>query len=325
MRSPLLSILTGLSGLSGAIALSGWAIAPAQAEPAQPMLIAQQIVDGLPPPPSIPPSMALPPVSPATTVTPAPQTGIAPVQSTRPTLQTGVASVGERYAVFVNGDSPLLLEQVRKVESGAFLQDREGRRVIQAGIFSDSSRATQQAAALEAEGIGAEVVSVQGSPLPTLQAANAPASSYMQLPPPTFNDAPATTPVQPSASFSTPVQPPNLVPVEQAPREIIFGQPTESSQRGVPAIAYNTSGSGLPDEAYYVVIPGRSQELRDISVRVTQLAGGLSVSENSIVERESPLGPHVIVGPFIDRGTASRWDRYFRAFGLSDSRVYYRR
>lgn len=310
-------IVVAFSSLSVVIGVQQAAIASVPADlPPQPQLMAQQIVDGLPPPPNLPPSMQRPSLQPQEVAPGVSQPFASPAQSV-PAIAN--PSSTPYYGVFVNGDSPLLLEQVRKVESGAFLQDREGQRVIQAGLFSDSSRASQQAAALEAQGIGAEIRPLSVIPSTTLQAAN---PGFTQLPPPVIN-APNSAPgTAPAASFSTPVAPPDLVPVEQAPREIIFGQ---ADFTNAPPAAFSAAGPELPDNSYYVVVPGRSRELRDISLRVTQLAAGLNVRESSIVERESPLGPHVIVGPFINRSTASRWDRYFRAFGLTDSRVYYRR
>jgi hypothetical protein len=67
----------------------------------------------------------------------------------------------------VNGDSPLMLQQVKRVELQAFIQQFEGRRVIQAGVFSTEANARQQTEALAAQGIASEITtSNMGSLLP---------------------------------------------------------------------------------------------------------------------------------------------------------------
>ena len=62
-----------------------------------------------------------------------------------------------QYRVIVNGDSALLLQQVRRVEPGAFIQQYGGRQVIQAGVFSTEANARQQTEALAAQGIASEI------------------------------------------------------------------------------------------------------------------------------------------------------------------------
>jgi hypothetical protein len=276
----------------------GFAIAQAgiaQAEPDDRLLLAQQVIDGLPPPPPlIFDQRSLPPVQPAQPVQPyqsAPPANAIPVQ-TEPQ---------QRYLVYVNGDSPLLLAQVRKVESGAFLQTYEGRQVIQAGLFEQAAIAEQQVAALESEGIGAEVARIESDETDRVAAV-----------PQTVNTAASSTS---SSSGSL-----EYVPVAQAPREVEFGQ---SPQFNSVEVAQSFGSVTIPDDSYYVVIPERSRNVEAVSNQVRRLGGGLGVGQVTY-ERESPLGPHVIVGPFINRGTAADWSRYFRDFGL-DARVYYRR
>jgi hypothetical protein len=208
----------------------------------------------------------------------------------------------EHYLVLVNGDSPLLLDQVRKVESEAFLQEYDGRQVIQAGLFSEASSANQQAEALEAQGIGAEVVSVSTE---TTLAARSQNTNY----------APSELP------------PLDLLPVAPVSEEIFFGQPPSLNDPVDYDADFELAQAGTnanPDNAFYVAIPAPSNQLDDIAIRVTQLAAGLSVSESNILERRSPRGPHVLVGPFVDRSAAFRWSRYLRAFGMPDARVYYK-
>jgi cell division protein FtsN len=192
----------------------------------------------------------------------------------------------------VNGDSPLLLEQVRKVESGAFLQTLDGQRLIQAGSFNEANRAEQQVQALELQGIGAEIIT-----------------------------APAVVAAQPqliSAAPSPVIPSPDLTPAP-ASQGVVFGQ-APSFNTPTP-----TSGGTLIAAAnsYYVAIPGRTEDLEDIRNQVIRLGGSLGVAQ-SVIQRQSPLGPHVLVGPFINRRAAERWNHYLRSFGM-DARVYYRR
>ncbi|HIK28413.1 MAG: hypothetical protein N3E45_00655 [Oscillatoriaceae bacterium SKW80] len=65
-----------------------------------------------------------------------------------------------RYLVYINGESDLLLEQVRKVEPEAFITNLQGRRRIQAGVFQNRRAAERQVKALESQGIGAEIVRI---------------------------------------------------------------------------------------------------------------------------------------------------------------------
>lgn len=71
-----------------------------------------------------------------------------------------------QYRVFVNGDSTLLLQQVRRVEPGAFIQQYGGQRVIQAGVFSTEANARQQSEALATQGIASEITTSNVGSLP---------------------------------------------------------------------------------------------------------------------------------------------------------------
>ena len=71
-----------------------------------------------------------------------------------------------QYRVFVNGDSALLLQQVKRVEPGAFIQQYGGQRVIQAGVFSTEANARQQIEALAAQGIASEITTSNMGSLP---------------------------------------------------------------------------------------------------------------------------------------------------------------
>ena len=67
---------------------------------------------------------------------------------------------GPRYLVYVRGSSDLLLEQVQRLEPGAFRRDVDDQRVIQVGIFSTEANAQDLIRQLNAQGILAEVETV---------------------------------------------------------------------------------------------------------------------------------------------------------------------
>lgn len=71
-----------------------------------------------------------------------------------------------QYRVFVNGDSALLLQQVKRVEPRAFIQQFGGQRVIQVGVFSTEANARQQTDALAAQGIASEITTSNVGSLP---------------------------------------------------------------------------------------------------------------------------------------------------------------
>jgi hypothetical protein len=248
------------------------------------VLLAQQIVDGLPPPPSVTFGEEIP-VAPTQ---PQQYSDPAPTRLEQPSSASAEAS----FLVYVNGDSPLLLNQVRQVESDAFFQTYDGRQVIQAGIFNQRGGAEQRVAELAARGIGAEVVRIPGVVVANSNA-QAIASTGSALPPPEL---------LPAAPF-------NPVDFGQQPN---FNS-TEVAQANTP----------IPDNSYYVVIPGDADDLSDIYSQVVRLGGDLRLAQVT-ESRRSPLGPHVLVGPFVNRNAATRWNRYFRDFGM-DARVYYRR
>lgn len=78
---------------------------------------------------------------------------------TAPSVNPGnpVQSVRGRYRVFVDSDSPFVLQRVRLIQPDAFIQRIEGRRVIQAGTFNSEVNARQQASRLAQQGINAQV------------------------------------------------------------------------------------------------------------------------------------------------------------------------
>lgn len=66
-------------------------------------------------------------------------------------------SDNQSFLVYVNGDSPSLLAQVKQVESGAFVRSHNGRRVIQTGSYTNQEYAQEQIIALRSRGITAQL------------------------------------------------------------------------------------------------------------------------------------------------------------------------
>ncbi|ABA23668.1 conserved hypothetical protein [Trichormus variabilis ATCC 29413] len=95
-------------------------------------------------------------------------------------------------------------------------------------------------------------------------------------------------------------------------------------------IAGSGDGQGIPNSPgggnygsersrYYVTIPAKPEEVPSIANRIR-----LAVGRNSFVrERRQPLGPHVAVGPFVQRTEAEQWSNYLRNMGFANARVYY--
>jgi hypothetical protein len=251
----------------------GLLIAPqlASAETAEgDRLIAQQIVDGLPPPPPVDFGQQAP---------------------------TQTVSGASQYLVVVNGDSPLLLSQVQTVIANASVQEYNGQRFIQTGLFSDPAMAQQQVVTLASQGIGAEIVAVGGTASPNQVAqANLPG-----------------------------LPPPDLLPLAPVPREVEFGLPPSPNQLSNPAPLPEVEATAPVRNSrhYYVVIPGGEDDVAAITNQVSRLGEGFDVAQ-MVQVGDSRRGSHVRVGPFADRGAASRWSRYFRDFGM-DARVYFSR
>ncbi|NET48812.1 MAG: hypothetical protein F6K09_08820 [Merismopedia sp. SIO2A8] len=253
--------------------------------------LAQRVVDRLPPPPPIPDLQ-----QPA----PLPSSAL----GSGPAIQED--SSGELYMVYVNGDSPLLLEQVQQVEPAATIQPYEGQNVILVGMFDGPNTANAQVESLDQRGIQADVVSVSSVVL-TPSADVQSRAALAELPP---ADAVRSSSSTPTVS----VAPPSTTRSVPSSSGITTPPPSRSSASSSSASSAN-SGS-----AYYVVIPGRTSSLRELREQVI-LLGALP---GAVEERDRPLGPHLLIGPFVDQSAATRWNRFFQEFGM-DARVYYKR
>lgn len=224
-------------------------------------LLAQQVVDGLPPPPAT----------------------------------YGQEAAGQQYLVVVNGDSQILLSQVQAVQPSASVQDYNGQRFIQAGLFGSAASAQQQVSTLSAAGIGAQVVAV-------------------------------TSPSQPAGQVVSQAAPdfasPGLPPAEPLPTTTVPAVPSSVEFNSAPPGSPPDSRAGSGSRSYYVVIPGNGKSIDTVSEQVTRLTNGMGV--DGMVRTSTSRGSHVQVGPFNSRSAANRWTRYFRDFGM-DARVSFNR
>ncbi|WP_027269113.1 hypothetical protein [Leptolyngbya sp. PCC 6406] len=209
-------------------------------------------------------------------------------------------ATGEQYLVYINGNSPLLLEQVQTLESGAFLNVVDGRTVIQAGRFNAWENAQRRVQELREMGIGAEIRTVAA------------------ISPYSLGVAPSGGTVYPASVASSAGDLPPL-PVAASPSGGEFGQPLPGTLPPPPSATAAAPPSSALVPGYYVVVPGGSGQLSSLANQI----GQLGAPPNSIQQQMAPRGPHVAVGPFTERGLAEDWSRYLRGAGL-DARVHRR-
>lgn len=116
----------------------------------------------LPPPPNVPvfpPTAPLPAVNPAPIVVPPRTPDATPAPNDRiyaPRIDS-VQPINGRFRVYIDSASPAILRQARLIQPDAFFQNLGGRRVIQAGLFTDEMKARQQLARFAAQGIAAGI------------------------------------------------------------------------------------------------------------------------------------------------------------------------
>lgn len=205
----------------------------------------------------------------------------------------------EQYLVVVNGNSDLLLQEVRQLDPSAFVSFVENRSVIQVGRFSSLQNAQGRVRALADLGIGAQIQPVAPAIAPATipTTGNVPGNASANLPP---------------------------IPVAATPASVEFGQ-APPFQTAAPAAAPPPPGSpsvtGTPQlsrSGYYVVVPSRSASLSTVAGQVLELGAAPSLVQS----RTTPRGPHVAVGPYDDYGIAQEWSAYLRDAGL-DARVHF--
>lgn len=155
LATPLLPVAPLLLVLGGWLALTTDAITSVipQIVTIKPILaealIAQTVVDTLPPPP---PSLSLANEPPSPSFTPREIDFQAPVATP--------ASSNSNYLVYVNETNLVRLQQVQQLEPKAFVRQYNGRAVIQAGVFSKDSNAEELAKKLQSQGIDVRIVSL---------------------------------------------------------------------------------------------------------------------------------------------------------------------
>jgi len=230
--------------------------------------------------------------------------------------QSAAQPMGNQYVVYVPGGGSDLLTQVKQVEPTAFQTTLQGTTVIQAGRFGVYGNAQQLASTLAAQGLGASIAEVaaatpyyaQQLPVPPTNTV----ASVGELPPlPVPQAAPTTVPAVPTAPAGGSVE---------------FGQELAASP--VPSFAAYPVDIAPPGSSpapvaqnapFFVIIPTNTTDMPALSSQVIQLG----TPPNQVMQRTSPRGPHVAVGPFADRGLAEEWNAFFRDAGISGSRVHY--
>lgn len=139
------------------IVLAGQLVATATAASVtQNALIAQAVVDRLPPPPPTP--IAKEPLPPPSIFVPREFDFQAP--SSTPPAVNNTSSTNLSYLVYVDDASSPTLEQVKQLEPQAFVRQYNGRPVVQAGAFEQNSNAEQRAQELKSVGVAVRIVNL---------------------------------------------------------------------------------------------------------------------------------------------------------------------
>ncbi|MGL6139256.1 MAG: SPOR domain-containing protein [Planktothrix sp.] len=67
----------------------------------------------------------------------------------------------ERYGVYVNGESPFLLEVVQQIQPGAMLQRYDNRNIIDLGIYFNQNQAQKLIQDLRQQGVQGEIINLK--------------------------------------------------------------------------------------------------------------------------------------------------------------------
>jgi hypothetical protein len=235
----------------------------------------------------------------------------------------GTTPTGEQYLVLVGGTSDLLLNQVRQIEPGAFINYVNGESVIQAGRFSDYSNAQVRAEELSLLGVEAQI-----------QAANA-VGAPIEVSPALAYDIPYNPPLPTSSSSMEAIPPLPSSTVAATPSSIEFGETPPYATISPPTAAVTTTPTVISTpppsvgvapvfteadlSGYLVVIPGSPDRLPEIVSQVISLG----VPSSLVRTRTSPRGPHVAIGPYSDRSLAQDWTNFLNNSGVSGARVFF--
>ncbi|HEY9909675.1 MAG TPA: hypothetical protein V6D18_18950 [Thermosynechococcaceae cyanobacterium] len=96
-------------------------------------------------------------------------------------------------------------------------------------------------------------------------------------------------------------------------------QVTALDQQGIRSQVFSEAELNQNISRYVVIVPGSQAELASL----TQQAVRLGVRSEAIQSRDRPLGTHLEIGSFVDRGEAEAVSRSLRGGGL-DARVVFR-
>jgi hypothetical protein len=208
------------------------------------------------------------------------------------------AGLGQ-YVVYVNGDSNLLLQQVRRVEPGAFRRSYNNRQVIQAGRFATLAGAEERVTELENRGILSEIATLNATASPT-----------------------TPTPVGSATGGSTTVGNLTAIPLDTAPVTTLdFVAPTSNNTPGA-GFAQNLAlaqSSTHQNPSYYVAIPSKPGELANLSAQLT----ATGINSSLILARASRRGAFIAVGPYSDRLSAEVMVASIKNAGFKNARVYF--
>lgn len=138
--------------LGGCLVIASQSLVKAEASN-EPFVVAQSIINGLPPPPDYPQqgNQRLPPNPPSSQFREREYNFQAPPSRS-------LKSNSQGYRVYIQGDNRVLLQQIRNIDPEAFV--RQGEGVIQAGLYYDKARAEQRARELQNQGFTVAIMPI---------------------------------------------------------------------------------------------------------------------------------------------------------------------
>lgn len=236
--------------------------------------------------------------------------------STLPNNLSNTIPSSNQYLVYVSGNSPELLQQVKTVAPDAFTGKLEtGQSVVQVGRFSNLNFASRRAEQLKQMGLAADVATVS----PKVASIAPVAGSYAPIgSAPTNaigvpNFPPNNAPVSSSNDgFNLPG-----VPVSSDQQTIEINRPQQSSMPIAPQLPVTTASINPPPEVsrnrYFVIIPTAADA-------VLQKAKGIVPTARLTA---SERGTYIEVQGYPERGSAEALNNTIRSQGLNSRVIYY--
>lgn len=83
----------------------------------------------------------------------------------------------------------------------------------------------------------------------------------------------------------------------------------------------NGSRSNVTGNYYGIMISSTQAELSSLEAQIRRMVPDLGM-ERGVYQIANSNEPFVMVGPFAERETAERWERYLKDFGVSNAQVY---